>query len=226
MGNMYTVSLANSLIVPAVWPVDFNTGANPGDYISMKNYPRCIVGIMQNTAAGTAAVTMKQAKTVSGTGEKTLSFTKYWMTGCKLKYKSASGAFTVGETVTGGGGGSGVVFIDNKDHLYLYTVNATAFVDGETITGGTSGTTATADGIGVSEDVLLPVTCASTFTIPAVAHRQYFIEITADMLDKDNDFNCIRLHIAQATNAGIGAAFYILNNPHYSGQPMPTSIYN
>jgi len=219
----------NIHIVPAIWPVDFNTGANPGDYINMKNYKTAFVSIMQNTAAGTAAVTLVQAKDVAATGAKALAFTRYYMTGIKLNYTSPTGMFTVGETVTGAGGGSGVVYKDYGNCLLLYTVNATAFVDAELLTGGTSGITATCSGTNTDEDTLLPVDLAAgvnTFTIPAVATRKYVIPITADMLDGANGYDCVRVHIAQATAAGIGSAEYILADPRYSEEPMPSAIYD
>jgi len=213
-------------LVPAVWPVDFNTGANPGDYVSMKNYKHLTVVIMENTAGGTAAVTMKQASDVAGTGEKALSFTEYWMTGAKWKFTSLSGAFSVGETVTGAGGASGVVSEIGADYLLVYTVNATAVVDGETLTGGTSGATATADGAGINEDILLRCTCSDTFTTPAVATRMYVIEIEASQLDVSGGFDCVRVNVAQATVAGIGSVLYILSEPRYAGVPEETAIYD
>jgi hypothetical protein len=217
------------LFPQGIWPVDFNTGANPGDYVSLKDYQKLGILISQNTAAGTAAVTLVQAKDVAATGAKALAFTRYWMTGVKLNYDGATGRFTVGETVTGAGGGSGVVYYDNGSYLLLYTVNATAFVDNEVLTGGTSGTTASADGIGINEDIMLPVDLAAgvnTFTIPAVAQRKYGIEITPDMLDRANDYDCVRVHIAQATAAGIGSCVYILEDGKSKTVPMPTAIYN
>lgn len=212
-----------------IWPVDFNTGANPGDYVTLKNDQKLGILISQNTAAGTAAVTLVQAKNVAALGAKALAFTRYWMTGVKLNYDGASGRFTKGETVTGAGGGSGVVYYDNGAYILLYTVNATPFVDNETLTGGTSGTTASADGIGIDEDIMLPVDLAAgvnTFTIPAVAQRKYGIEVTPDMLDRDNDYDCVRVHIAQATAAGIGSCVYILEGGKAKTIPMPTAIYD
>ncbi|MCK9474258.1 hypothetical protein, partial [Sulfurimonas sp.] len=114
---------------------------------------------------------------------------------------------------------------DTGSALYLYTVNATAFVDAETITGGTSGVTASADGIGIDEDVMLPCTCASTFTIPAVSNRKYWIEIDPSSLDVANDFDCIMVNIAQASNGCIGGADYIIE-PKHIGLPMESAIYD
>ena len=212
--------------VPAIWPVDLDSGgANAGDYISLKNALQVAIDISIGATTGTAVVTVNQAKNVAALGAKTLAFTKYWMSGTKLKYTAPTGAFTVGETVTGAGAASGIVYKDTGSALYLYTVNATAFVDDETITGGTSGVTASADGIGIDEDIMLPCTCSSTFTIPAVANRKYWIEIDPSSLDVENGFDCIMLNIAEASASCIGSADYIIE-PKYIGLPMETAIYN
>jgi hypothetical protein len=213
--------------IPAIWPVNLGSGANAGDYISLKNAIQAAVDISCGVVAGggTCVVTMYQAKDVSGTAAKALSFTKYWMTGTKLKYTSPTGKFTVGETVTGAGGGSGVVYKDTGSCLYLYTVNATAFVDGETLTGGTSAVTATADGIGIDEDIPLPCSCSDTFTIPAVSNRKYWIEIDPSSLDVANGFCCVRVHLAQAGASNIGNAEYVIE-PKHTSLPMLTAIYD
>lgn len=71
--------LVEEMQVVAGWvPVDLQTGANTGDYVSMKGYDRCTVFLFK--AAGTAGddptVTMTQAQDVSGTGVKELYFTR------------------------------------------------------------------------------------------------------------------------------------------------------
>lgn len=59
-------------IVPAIIPVDLQTGANAGDWVSFRNYARCTVVVF--TAVGTAGdditVTVNQATLVDGTGTK------------------------------------------------------------------------------------------------------------------------------------------------------------
>ena len=213
--------------VCAIRPVDLSTGANPGDYINLKNVIQAAVSIVVGVVAGggTAVVTLVQAKDVAATAVKTLAFTKYWMTGAKLKYTAPTGTFTVGETVTGAGAATGVVYRDTGSYLLLYTTSATAFVTGELLTGGTSGVTALADGIGIDEDIMLPVTCASTFTIPAVSNKKYWIEIDPSTLDVDGGFDCVRVHIAQAGASNIGSADYIYE-PKHRALPSPTVIYD
>ena len=70
----------NSQIVSAFVPVDMQTAANTGDYVSLKNYHRCAVVFFK--AAGTAGddptLTIQQAQDVSGTGAKALNFTRIW----------------------------------------------------------------------------------------------------------------------------------------------------
>lgn len=69
----------NCKIVVGAVPIDTTGAAVTGDYVSMKGYSHLTVVIMQGAwAGGTPAVTLKQATAVAGTGEKALSFTKYW----------------------------------------------------------------------------------------------------------------------------------------------------
>lgn len=77
MSNMRLVE--NAKVVVGAVPVDTTGAAVTGDYVSMKGYTHLTVIIMQGAwAGGTPAVTLKQATDVSATGEKALSFTKYW----------------------------------------------------------------------------------------------------------------------------------------------------
>lgn len=217
--------------VPAVWEVDLNTGANPGDYISMKGYNRAGALISLGTAGGTCVVTAFQASAVAGTGEKALAFTRAWRTGGRINIKSATGIFTAGETVTGGSSGGTAVqatYDPSNWNLFNYTTkNATAFTDGETLTGGTSGYTAVADGTSYDEDVMFKFTvAANTFTIPAVVHKMYWIEWRADELDVDGGFDCLRVHLAQAGGAALGSVHYFLGEPTFATDAMLGAIYD
>ena len=211
--------------VAAVRPVDLNTGVNAGDYISLKNVMQAAVSISIGVTTGTCVVILNQAKNVAASGAKALTFLKYWMSGTKLKYTSPTGKFTVGEVIQGAGGARGTVYQDFGSYLLMYTVNATPFVTGETLTGATSAVTATADGIGIDEDVMLSVTCASTFTIPAVSNKKYWIEIDPASLDVDNGFDCVSVYLAQASQGCIGSVDYIVE-PKHPSTPTPTAIYD
>jgi hypothetical protein len=213
-------------IVPAVFPIDLSGGAQAGDFVSMKNYGHCDVVIMIGPTAGaTCAVTLDKATAVAG-GTTELEFTTYYSTGFRLDYDGASGPFTVGETVTGGGGGTGVVVYDNGDHLICHTFNGTTFVDDETITGGTSLNTASANGIQKNEDILVPRTASSnTFTIPATANRTYVIPIDDTMLG--DGYDCLQVDLADAGSSQTdGVAFYVMSQPRYAGEIAETAIYD
>lgn len=56
------------------------TGGAAADYVSMKNYNHLtvIVGLAPASGTDTAAITLKQASDVAGTGEKALAFTRAW----------------------------------------------------------------------------------------------------------------------------------------------------
>lgn len=69
--------------------VKFIVGANPaaltstagdGDYVSMKGYERLtiVVTVLNDTTVTGGAITLKQATTVAGGGEKPLAFTKMY----------------------------------------------------------------------------------------------------------------------------------------------------
>lgn len=213
-------------IVPAVTPIDLSGGAQAGDFVSMKNYDHCDAVIMIGATAGaTCAVTLDKAASVAG-GTTELEFTRYYSTGFRLDYTGASGSFTVGETVTGAGSGSGVVYKDNGDHLICHTYNGTTFVDGETITGGTSGTTASANGIQKNEDILVPRTATSnTFTIPATANRTYVIPVDAAMLG--DGYDCFQVDLGDAGSSQTdGVAMYVMSKPRYAGEIAETAIYD
>jgi hypothetical protein len=64
----------------------------------------------------------------------------------EIQYSAQSGAFTAGETVTGGtSSATAVVRFDTLGNLQLTQESVASFSVGETITGGTSGSTATVD---------------------------------------------------------------------------------
>lgn len=70
--------LEKAQIVGAITPVNMASGANNGDWISMKNYGRCAIVLFKGT--GTAAedpvITLQQATDVAGTSSKSLTFTR------------------------------------------------------------------------------------------------------------------------------------------------------
>jgi hypothetical protein len=80
-------------IVMAIVPVDSQSGANTGDYVSLKNYERCTIVIIK--AAGVAGddpvITVTQAQDVSGTGVKALQITRV---DSKVGAQTGIGVFT------------------------------------------------------------------------------------------------------------------------------------
>ena len=216
--------------VQAVGPEDLNTGANAGTWISMANYDFAEVHIfIGDVAGGAAAVTLDQATDTSGTGSKTLSFTRYYMTGQKLKFDGRSTAnFSAAETITGGTSANTAYVVEvSSNHLLIATTTgSTTWTDDETITGGTSGATASVDGTGQDEDLILERTAASnTFSTLAVTFKHYMIPVSREMLDVDNDFDCFQIDIAQAASSETqGCAFYCLKGPRYKAMPMVSAI--
>ena len=148
-------------------PVDMQTGANNGDWVSMKNYGRCAIVVFK--AAGTAGddptVTVKQANDVSGTNAKALNFTR----------------------------------VDSKE--------------GTLTSIGQFTTTTQAAG--------------NTYTNDTLAEKQAIIviDIKAEDLDADNDFDCVQVSIADTgTNAQLGCALYLLHEPRYGSGTLASAI--
>lgn len=87
-------------IVMAIVPVDSQTGANNGDWVSMKGYDRLTILVLK--AAGVAGddpvLTVKQASDVSGTGAKALNFTRV---DAKVGAQTGIGGFTKNTQVAG-----------------------------------------------------------------------------------------------------------------------------
>lgn len=112
-------------IVPAWNPVNIGTAANPGDWVSLKNYRHCTVMFVQGpgTAAEPATITLSQATAVAGTGTKALLVSAYWVKKAATDL-TAVGTFTKvtqtpATTVILGVGAEG-----DKAHVVLIEINA------------------------------------------------------------------------------------------------------
>lgn len=196
-------------IVQLIGPEDLSEGASASAWVSMENCDHGIIVISVGDHAGAASsVTLDQATDSSGTGTKTLGFDYMYMSGQRLKFISRSATnFSVGEDVTGGTG-SNVMTVTHvsNDQLtgYIKTAGSgtgTTWTDGETLTGGTSGATATADGTGTDEDILVEVAVTSdTFDIDTLTFKNYVIPVDNTMLDADNDFSHFQLDMADASS--------------------------
>ena len=218
--------LQNAGIVP-IPAQDFDDAAVRSLFIDLKNYGHAtLLLIAGDTVGATMAVTLKEAKDVSGTGNQTLAFTKYFSNGQKLLIGTQTGTFTVGETITGATSNlTAYVYSTSRDFLYVIPLTGgTTWTDGETITGGTSGATAVLSGTGQDEDIMLDRTCASTFTIPAVTYKTFAIEVDADSLTIENGYHCVQARIADPGAASLCAGVWILTQPRKRGVPMPSTI--
>lgn len=87
--------LENIHPVGAIRPVDLSGGANAGDWVSLKNYKKCL--ILFHSAIGTAGddptVTLLQATAVAGTGSKALNIN----TSKVFKKQAATNLLAVGQ---------------------------------------------------------------------------------------------------------------------------------
>ena len=95
-----------------------------------------------------------------------------------LGITGASGAFTVGETITGGTSGATAVYVSDDGTTMNLTGVSETFQSGETITGGTSGETATTTGAdvsvgaGASAEIVEVTTTYSVTDIFEINHAQ------------------------------------------------------
>jgi hypothetical protein len=110
---MKDVSVSKQKFLRAGEPKNWTGAALPDKYVSLKNYKRLTIIINTGAwAAGTAAVTLKQATTVAGANTKALSFLK------QFNDKVADGALVetavVGDTFN----------LDTANKLWVIEVDA------------------------------------------------------------------------------------------------------
>lgn len=210
--------------VPSVVPQSC-TGATAGDYISLKNANRCVVLISCGTIDTSITIQLRQATTVAGAGVKALNFTSVWRQGGKLAISGTAGAFTVGETVTGGtSSATGVVYKVTSTEMVVHTVSGT-FQTAETITGGTSSATATT-GSALTEDGLkmrVALTAANTVAL-TVSDQDYEIEVDLASLDVNNNFDCITADVSAEAGSGSLCGISYLVQPKYTEDPQKSLL--
>lgn len=82
-------------IVSAIVPVNLATGANAGDWVSLKHYGRCAIVLFTGVGTGSndPTMTLLQATSVSGTSSKALTFTR-------ADYKDATALTSLGTFTT------------------------------------------------------------------------------------------------------------------------------
>jgi len=229
MATKYGDSTPMNTVVQLIGPEDLSEGASSSLWVSMENYRSAEIHIFAGDLVGAgSAVTLDQATDNSGTGTKTLGFTKYYRTGQRIVIGTVVGTFVAGETVTGGTSTNtaAVVKVSSDELFVSFLTNSTTWTDAETITGGTSGATAVVSGTGTDEDTLAEVTAASdTFTTIAVTFKHYMIPIDSSMLDVANDFTHFQLDMGDAAASETQAvAFAIMMEPRISKYPQVSAI--
>ena len=154
-------------IVAGIVPADLQTGANNGDWVSLKDYGRCVAVFFKGigTAGDDPVFTLKQATDATGAGSKALTFTSVYS-----KVGTQTGIANFTETTQA---------------------------------------------------------AAATYTDAVSAEAQAIIgvEINATNLDVDGGFTHVQLSIPDVGgNAQLGCAFYIMLDPRYAGESMPSPI--
>jgi len=180
-------------------------------------------------AGGAAAVTLEQATALAGTGGKALGFTRYFQTGQRIYFNNRSATnFVVGDTITGTSSNNTALVIEvSKDFLLVaFLTGSTTWTAAEGLTTDVSGATANVVGTGQDEDAMVArAASGNTFSTIAVTFKHYMIPVQKDMLDVANDFDCVRIVIAQAASSETqGVAFAVMKDARWKKYPMPTAI--
>lgn len=77
--------------------------------------------------------------------------------------------------------------------------------------------------VGASDTLVATAVVSNTFTTSTTDNKNllYVIEITADMLDGDNGYDCFRVDSASMANA-VGSIIYVLHGARYA-DPLATA---
>ena len=227
--TMYGESTPLFPIPLLIGPEDLSEGASASPWIDMgKCRAGLIVIAIGDLGGAVSAVSLDQATDNSGTGSKTLGFTKYYTTGQRLAIGTVSGTFSAGETITGGtSANTAYLIIARSDELVVgFLTGNTTWTDGETLTGGTSGATAVLSGTGKDEDIPVERTAAAnTFNTVAATFKVYTIPVDSAMLDVTNGFTHIQLDMGDAAAAETqGCALFFPLDMRISKYPAESLI--
>jgi hypothetical protein len=154
-------------IVSGFLPVDLQTAANSGDYVSLKDYNHLTVIFFKavGTAGDDPVLALQQATAVAGTAAKDLTFTTIYK---KQGTLTAVGTFTK-----------------------------------------------------VTQAAAASYTDATSAEVAAI----WVIEIDAQDLDVENNFDCVAANVADVGgNAQLGCLLYILSEPRYAQAIPPSAI--
>lgn len=216
-------------VLPSVHPVDSAGGAVAGTYISLKAHQRCTVvvslGVM---AAGTVTIRLLQAQNVAAAGAKALNFTHVWRMGGKVTHGLITGAFQVGEIVTGvGSGATGLIHETHAGYMVIYEI-AGVFAVGDVLTGTTTAATATATSamLEYGLNCRVPLAAPANTVALTIADEIYEIEIDPATLDINNGFDCMVAGVSASGGANLVAINYLLSKLRYKEEPQKSAYYD
>ena len=213
-------------ILPSIHPVDSNSQAVAGTYISLKAHQRCtVLAELGVVAAGTVTIQLLQATNVAAAGAKALNFTHVWRLGAKVYHGATTGVFQVGEVVTGvGSGATGLIHEIHGNHLVIYEIVG-VFAIGDTLTGTTSAATAVATTAALEYGLncRVPMAAAANTIALTVAGETYEIEIEGSDLDINNGFDCMCAGVSASGGANLVAVNYLLSKLRYKEEPQKSA---
>ena len=215
-------------ILPSVHPIDANSGAVAGTYISLKAHQRCTVVVSLGVlGAGTVTIQLLQATNVAAAGAKALNFTHVWRLGGKIAHGAVTGAYVLGELVTGApSGATGLIHEIHNGYLVLHTITG-VFAIGDTLTGAGGATSVATTAIteyGLNCRVALAA-AANTVAL-AIADETYEIEIEGSDLDINNGFDCMVAQVSAAGGNNLVGINYLLSKLRYKEEPQKSAYYD
>jgi len=213
-------------LLPSVHPIDSNSGAVAGTYISLKNHQRVTVIVgLGVVAAGTVTIELLQALNVAAGGAKALNFDAvYRLGGIVYHGPTTLGVFQVGEIVTGvGSGATGLIHQIHNGHMVIYEIAGT-FAIGDVLTGTTSAATATATTAMTEYGLNCRVAVAAGNTVAlGIADETYEIEIEGSDLDINNGFDCMVAGVSASGGANLVSVDYLLSKLRYKEEPQKSA---
>lgn len=210
-------------LLPSVHPVDSAGAVVAGTYISLKAHQRVTVVVSLGVlGTGTVTIELLQAVNVAAGGAKALNFTHVWRMGGKVLHGAITGAFQVGEIVTGvGSGATGLIHKSDNGAMVIYEIAGT-FAIADVLTGTTSAATAVATTAMTEYGLLCRVAMAAAANTIAltIADETYEIEIEGSDLDINNGFDCMLAGVSASGGANLIAINYLLSKLRYKQEPQ------
>ena len=211
-------------LLPSVHPQSAGGATLAGTYISLKNHQRVTV-VVSTGDFGTGPVTVEllQATNVAAAGAKALTFDHVWRLGAKVYHGPTTGAFVLGETLTGvGSGATAVIHEIHNGHLVLHDIVG-VFAIADVLTGAAAATAvATTAALEYGLNCRVAMAAANTVAL-AIPDETYEIEIEGSDLDINNGFDCMCAGVSASGGVDLVGIDYLLSKLRYKEEPQKSA---